>query len=90
MDLTSLHGYVSGRVQGVGFRAFVRRQAKSFHVTGWARNLPDTRVEFTLSGSKENVAAVYAAIHEGPTFSAVETVESETVEFEKFSDFTTG
>ncbi|MDD9869087.1 MAG: acylphosphatase, partial [Gammaproteobacteria bacterium] len=56
---------VSGRVQGVGFRAFVRAQAQRRGVTGYARNLPDGRVEVALYGDADAVAQVRQAVAEG-------------------------
>jgi acylphosphatase len=56
---------VSGHVQGVGYRYFVRGLAGSAGVTGSARNLPDGRVEVVLEGEAESVRAVVAEL-EGP------------------------
>jgi acylphosphatase len=56
---------VSGHVQGVGYRYFVRGLATDRGVTGSARNLPDGRVEVVLEGADDAVAAVLAAL-EGP------------------------
>jgi len=52
----SVKGFVSGRVQGVGFRYFVLRQARSLGLRGYVRNLPDGRVEFLLQGAPDAVA----------------------------------
>jgi acylphosphatase len=49
------HVWISGRVQGVFFRANARRKACSLRLTGWVRNLPDNRVEAMFEG--EEVAA---------------------------------
>ena len=49
--------FYSGRVQGVGFRATVRQIARGFDVTGWAKNLPDGRVEVVAEGEKTELAA---------------------------------
>ena len=56
---------VSGRVQGVGYRWFVRRTAEAAGLVGFARNLPDGRVEVALEGDDDAVEAVLAAL-EGP------------------------
>jgi acylphosphatase len=56
---------VSGNVQGVGYRWFVRGLASSAGVTGSARNLPDGRVEVVLEGPEDGVSAVVAAL-DGP------------------------
>jgi acylphosphatase len=57
--------HVSGRVQGVGYRYFVRGAAQAAGLAGSARNLPDGRVEVVLEGPDDAVAAVLAAL-EGP------------------------
>ena len=69
-------GYVSGRVQGVGFRYFVMRHANGLNVSGYAKNLVDGRVEFLLQGSQESVQSLIEKIGMGPSFSAVSHVES--------------
>jgi acylphosphatase len=53
---------VSGHVQGVGYRYFVRGLAVDRGLTGSARNLPDGRVEVVLEGSDDDVRAVVAAL----------------------------
>ncbi len=50
-----VHAFVSGRVQGVWFRAFTKKQSMKVHVTGWAKNLADGRVEVMLAGSSKNI-----------------------------------
>lgn len=73
--MTALHGYVSGRVQGVYFRAFVREQATAAGITGWARNLADGRVEVWLEGDAAAVDRVAAALSVGPPAARVDSVE---------------
>ena len=67
----SLHGFVSGRVQGVGFRYFVMRHAEAEGVTGFARNLPDGRVEFLLQGDAGAVSRVVDRVRQGPRHAQV-------------------
>jgi acylphosphatase len=69
-----LHGYVSGQVQGVSFRAFARRQALQAQVRGWARNLDDGRVEVLLCGEPDAVQQVVEALHRGPPHAVVTAV----------------
>ena len=52
------HIYVSGRVQGVFFRARTMERAVRLGVTGWVRNLPDKRVEAVFEGEEESVKAI--------------------------------
>ena len=56
------HVFYEGRVQGVGFRYTVRHLAKGYDVLGWARNLPDGRVELLAGGQPEEVAGFLNAI----------------------------
>lgn len=68
---------VSGRVQGVGFRAFVQRAATSAGVGGWCRNRWDETVEVQLSGAPDRVEQVIEACRVGPRWAAVDAVEVE-------------
>ena len=83
-----LHALVSGRVQGVGFRAFVAGRARHFGVTGWVRNLDDGRVEAVAEGPRETLESFLAYIWKGPLLSKVHEVnvtwEPATGEFDRF------
>ena len=68
---------VSGRVQGVFFRASTARQAASLGVTGHARNLPDGTVEVLACGAQGAVDALCAWLHEGPPAARVAAVRAE-------------
>ena len=70
-----IKGFVSGRVQGVGFRYFVRCHADAQQLGGYAKNLDDGRVEFLLQGDKVAVQSVLEHIHQGPSYSRVNRVE---------------
>jgi acylphosphatase len=80
---------VSGRVQGVGFRDFVRREAAARGITGWVRNADDGRaVELVAEGDQPALDALLAAIRSGPRFARVDvaTAWSEaTNAFARFS-----
>jgi acylphosphatase len=65
---------VTGRVQDVGFRYWVRREAESLGLTGSATNLPDGRVEVVAEGSHEMCAALLAALQSNATPGAVSDV----------------
>ena len=62
---------ISGKVQGVGFRRFVQKQASALGVNGWARNLIDDRVEVYAQGTEEQINALSEKLHRGPMFSVV-------------------
>jgi len=65
------HLTVTGRVQGVGFRYFMRRSAQELHVTGWVRNCRDGSVEAVLSGTAEAVQAMIERARRGPAHAMV-------------------
>jgi acylphosphatase len=67
---------VSGRVQGVNFRSWVRDRAISRQLTGWAANRPDGSVEIWLQGEASAVAAVERAVGEGPPSARVDRVDA--------------
>lgn len=68
---------VSGLVQGVGFRAFTRKQAQQRKLMGWVRNLQDGRVETEVEGPRQVINLFVAAMQEGPPLSRVDTVAVE-------------
>jgi acylphosphatase len=59
------HVFVTGRVQGVFFRANTHRKAHSLGLTGWVRNLPDGRVEAVIEGKREDIEAMLAWLGTG-------------------------
>ena len=65
------HFTVSGRVQGVGFRAWAERQAEKLGLSGWVRNLSDGRVEILIEGAEKDELAFWQACQKGPLFSKV-------------------
>lgn len=69
-----LHLQVSGRVQGVGFRWYVRQRAHALDVAGWVRNLENGDVEVAASGPESALSALLAVVKEGPPGAAVHEV----------------
>jgi len=65
---------ISGKVQGVGFRYFVLRQAQELGITGWVSNKPNGDVEALAQGEKADLEQFIAKVKEGPSFSRVEDV----------------
>ena len=62
---------VAGRVQGVGFRVFVRRRACELGLRGWVMNLPDGRVEVVSSGGPDAQSSMERSLWSGPPHSRV-------------------
>jgi acylphosphatase len=69
------HISVRGRVQGVGFRAFVEHEALKHHVGGWVRNRRDGTVEAVFEGEAAAVAAAVEACRRGPMSGHVEALD---------------
>jgi acylphosphatase len=68
---------VSGQVQGVGYRAFVRQQARDLGVTGYAENLADGRVEVVAEGHRADLDLLLVRMEVGPAHAAVADVHVE-------------
>jgi acylphosphatase len=66
---------ISGRVQGVCFRAYARDEARRLGLTGWVRNLPDGRVEALAQGDPAKLGAFEAWCRHGPSHARVRKVE---------------
>jgi acylphosphatase len=73
--VTRLHVRISGRVQGVGFRWFVREEARRLGLSGWVTNLPSGEVEVLASGEDRAVGRLRRALEVGPTGAQVSSVE---------------
>jgi acylphosphatase len=65
---------IVGRVQGVGFRWFVRQHARALNIAGWVRNLPSGDVELLASGTAEQLNRLEELVRGGPPGSRVERV----------------
>ncbi|HTF86878.1 MAG TPA: acylphosphatase [Planctomycetota bacterium] len=87
MASVARHVFVSGRVQGVGFRWFVSEQARALGLAGWVRNLRDGRVEAWIEGNSEAVDAMLARLREGKRPARVEDLAATEVEAADFGNF---
>jgi acylphosphatase len=85
-----LHFLVQGRVQGVGFRWFVHREASELRLSGWVRNTEDGEVEIVASGTAEDLADLRASLRQGPRGARVDRLlehhldEKEATSLESF------
>ena len=82
--------HVSGRVQGVWYRGSTQREAAARGVTGFARNLPDGRVEVLACGSQPAIDSLCEWLWQGPPHAEVSDVECESVEPSALTAFTIG
>ena len=87
MSAIARHLSISGRVQGVFFRAWTREQADRLGVKGWVRNCPDGHVEAHVEGETPAVEQMIQCLSEGPRAAKVEKVriwDVDTFEFDGF------
>jgi acylphosphatase len=87
MEEKSVHVVVRGRVQGVGYRAWLARCALDLGLKGWVRNRYDGTVEAILLGPASAVEVMLGLCGKGPRFSEVEAVEVSPVVNEGWPDF---
>ena len=87
-DKSRLHVTIDGRVQGVGFRAFVLRKASELGVKGWVRNRRDGRVEVVAEAERTTLDKFLVALRRGPSAAMVTQVnprwQNATGEFRRF------
>ncbi|MBE3075727.1 MAG: acylphosphatase [Actinobacteria bacterium] len=74
--MESVHFEVRGRVQGIGFRWFVREKAHELKLAGWVRNKPDGSVEVAAAGDSEALKIFEASVRSGPTGARVEATRA--------------
>ena len=87
MTTVARHVSITGRVQGVFFRGWMREQAEELGVTGWVRNCPDGRVETHVEGAAAAVEQMIELLREGPPAAQVENVRIWDVDTFEFDDF---
>ncbi len=83
--MRTAHLVMSGRVQGVGFRLYVRDLANSMNISGWVKNLADGRIE--VAGQGDSLKDFVDSCKEGPIFSRIDEVKESHREEEPFTDF---
>ena len=80
---------VYGKVQGVGYRDFVTRQARDLSLTGWIRNTDTGSVELLAQGTPDTLKTFVEAVHEGSVLAQVDSVavdwRTPVVQYEDFS-----
>ena len=85
--MRSVHVIVSGRVHGVGFRAWTAEEARPLKVTGWVRNLRDGTVEAVFCGNEAAVDEMLDRVRVGPLGSRVDHVMSSDWDGTSFDTF---
>jgi acylphosphatase len=77
MSAVVRHVTIRGRVQGVGYRAWVDHEARAKNLEGWVRNLRDGSVEAVFAGAEDVVAAMITACRRGPSVARVDALREE-------------
>jgi len=89
MSKARVHLFISGRVQGVFFRAHTREEAQKRGLTGWVKNLYDRRVEAVFEGDDEAVQSMISWCRNGPPHAVVTDVSVEAENYRgEYADFT--
>lgn len=83
----SIRLYISGVVQGIFFRNFVKENAERYNVKGFVRNLEDGRIEIFLEGNVDDVHKMIEVCKTGPKHSKIEKVEEKEERFQDFKTF---
>jgi acylphosphatase len=82
--------FISGFVQGIGFRGFVKSHARKLGLKGWVQNVPDGRVEVLAQGEKSTIEKLIKLCEKGPFLSEVKSVQVDwEKEEEQFAGFET-
>ena len=79
--------FVTGKVQGVFYRANTQQKAIELNITGWVRNLSDGSVEVLACGEAQQVANLVSWLHKGPPAASVTQVATKTLPWQDYSDF---
>lgn len=75
MKTEQIHLFISGKVQGVGFRYATQAEARKLGLTGWVRNLPDSRVEIVAQGEPESIESLLGWCEIGPANAEVQRID---------------
>lgn len=86
-DKICIHCYITGKVQGVWFRASTKKEAEGLGLKGWTRNLPDGRVEVVACGDSEAIAKLYAWLKHGPDLANVTDISYEELPWQEHQRF---
>jgi acylphosphatase len=79
--------FISGRVQGVGYRDFAQRAASALALTGYARNLDDGRVEVYAIGPESKLSELAGKLRQGPRWGEVRGFEEQEAEIREYGSF---
>jgi acylphosphatase len=81
-DFTAVRVRISGRVQGVAYRAWTQSEAEKLGLSGWVRNEPDGSVMALIAGPNAKISEMVDAFWQGPRLARVTGVDTEAAEFD--------
>lgn len=87
IQYAAFYALVRGKVQGVGFRYSAVREAEGLSINGWVRNCRDGNVEVWAEGPDDKLALFLQWLNQGPQFSRVDSVRTETKEPRGYKSF---
>ena len=88
IEVSSLHAFIEGHVQGVGFRFFVKEAAENLGINGWVRNLYNGSVEVIAEGERESLEQLLQLLRKGPGRSMVTDIQFDwSTTIPKYSQF---
>ena len=82
-----VHVYISGNVQGIGFRQFIKYNTEKLGIKGWVKNLADGRVEAMFAGDQADIKIMIEFSRKGPFLAEVKDIEIEELPDQEFSSF---
>ena len=85
--MKAIHVYISGRVQGVGYRVNTKRKAQKLGVNGWVKNRMDGRVEAFFESEEENLQKMVSWCWQGPPAADVDDIMTEKAELKEYQSF---
>lgn len=88
-DMQQVHVFISGYVQGVSFRYFIKTNAIQLSLTGWVLNTEDGGVEAVFCGKKEHILEMIELCKKGPMLAEVKHLGFDWEDAQNFTDFTT-
>lgn len=82
-----IHVFISGKVQGVGYRYWTLTQAQKLGIKGWVKNIPDGRVEAVFLADQNIINDMIEKCYSGPSFSEVKEIITQEEIPQNFQDF---
>jgi len=85
--MKTIKAFITGTVQGMSFRNFIKENAEKLELKGFARNLEDGRIECVFEGRDENINKMIQVCKSGPKHSVIKEIVTQNLNHQGFSDF---